>query len=56
VAHFVRDTVRQDLDLSAIFASYREDQGYPLRSLPSVSPHPMIGARYSEGSESNNSS
>ena len=23
MAHFVRDTVRQDLDLSAIFASYR---------------------------------
>ena len=29
-AHFVRDTVRQDLDLSAIFASYREERGYPL--------------------------
>jgi len=29
VAHFVRDTVRQDLDLSAIFASYREERGYP---------------------------
>jgi transposase len=29
VAHFVRDTVRQDLDLSAIFASYGGERGYP---------------------------
>lgn len=29
LAHFVRDTVREALDLSAIFASYREERGYP---------------------------
>ena len=29
VAHFVRETVRSDLDLSAIFASYEEERGYP---------------------------
>src|SRR5579863_4596421 len=29
MAHFVRDTVRQDLDLSPIIASYSEARGYP---------------------------
>ena len=29
VAHFIRDTVREALDLSAIFASYAEERGYP---------------------------
>jgi transposase len=29
VAHFVRDTVRESLDLSAIFAGYSEERGYP---------------------------
>src|SRR6516162_1439985 len=29
VAHFVRDTVRNGLDLSAIMAVYDEDRGYP---------------------------
>jgi transposase len=29
VAHFVRDTVRDGLDLSAIMATYDEDRGYP---------------------------
>lgn len=29
VAHFVRDTVREALDLSAIFACYEEERGYP---------------------------
>lgn len=29
VAHFVRDTVREDLDLSAILGSYREERGHP---------------------------
>ena len=29
VAHFVRDTVREDLDLSAIFSAYTEARGYP---------------------------
>lgn len=29
VAHFVRDTVRETLDLAAILASYDEDRGYP---------------------------
>ena len=29
VAHFVRETVRSELDLSAIFASYEEERGYP---------------------------
>ena len=29
VAHFVRDTVRDALDLSAIMAAYDEDRGYP---------------------------
>jgi len=29
VAHFVRDTVREQLDLSAIFAAYDEKRGYP---------------------------
>ena len=29
LAHFVRDTVRESLDLSAIMASYTEDRGYP---------------------------
>jgi transposase len=29
VAHFVRETVRGDLDLGAIFASYEEERGYP---------------------------
>ena len=29
VAHFVRETVRGDLDLTAIFASYEEERGYP---------------------------
>ena len=29
LAHFVRDTVREGLDLSAILASYGEERGYP---------------------------
>jgi len=29
VAHFVRETVREELDLSAIFAAYKEERGYP---------------------------
>jgi len=29
VAHFVRDTVREQLDLSAIFSAYDEERGYP---------------------------
>ena len=29
VAHFVRDTVREDLDLSAILGTYIEERGYP---------------------------
>ena len=29
VAHFVRETVRTDLDLGAIFACYSEERGYP---------------------------
>lgn len=29
VAHFVRDTVREDLDLSPIFSAYTEERGYP---------------------------
>lgn len=29
VAHFVRDVVREQLDLSAIYASYDEERGYP---------------------------
>ena len=29
LAHFVRDTVRESLDLSAIFAEYTEERGYP---------------------------
>jgi transposase len=29
MAHFVRDTVREGLDLSAILGSYEEDRGYP---------------------------
>lgn len=29
VAHFVRDTVREDLDLSAILSTYSEERGYP---------------------------
>jgi transposase len=29
VAHFVRDTVREDLDLSAILSVYSEERGYP---------------------------
>src|SRR5260370_25927902 len=29
VAHFVRDTVRGDLDLSAILSVYSEERGYP---------------------------
>jgi transposase len=29
VAHFVRETVRENLDLNAIFAAYREERGYP---------------------------
>jgi transposase len=29
VAHFIRDTVREGLDLSALLASYDEDRGYP---------------------------
>src|ERR687898_3586511 len=29
VAHFVRDTVRETLDLAAILASYDEERGYP---------------------------
>src|SRR5689334_16312719 len=28
-AHFIRDTVREGLDLSAIMASYGEERGYP---------------------------
>ena len=28
-AHFVRDTVREGLDLSAILVAYREERGYP---------------------------
>lgn len=29
LAHFVRDMVREDLDLSAIYAAYDEERGYP---------------------------
>jgi transposase len=29
VAHFVRETVREQLDLGAVFAAYREERGYP---------------------------
>jgi transposase len=29
LAHFVRDTVREELDLSEIYASYSEERGYP---------------------------
>jgi transposase len=29
LAHFVRDTVREALDLSALFAEYDEERGYP---------------------------
>jgi transposase len=29
LAHFVRETVREGLDLSAILAAYREERGYP---------------------------
>jgi transposase len=29
VAHFVRDTVQEELDLSPIFSAYREERGYP---------------------------
>jgi hypothetical protein len=29
VAHFVRDTVREQLDLGAIFSAYEEERGYP---------------------------
>src|SRR6202051_1658020 len=29
VAHFVRDTVREELDLSAILSVYSEERGYP---------------------------
>jgi transposase len=29
LAHFVRDTVRESLDLSAILGEYREERGYP---------------------------
>jgi transposase len=29
VAHFVRDTVRDELDLSVILSSYTEERGYP---------------------------
>jgi transposase len=29
LAHFVRETVRQELDLSAILSSYTEERGYP---------------------------
>jgi len=29
VAHFVRNTVREQLDLSAILSRYDEDRGYP---------------------------
>lgn len=29
LAHFVRDTVREGLDLSAILSAYREERGYP---------------------------
>jgi len=29
LSHFVRDTVRQDLDLSAILGTYMEERGYP---------------------------
>ena len=29
LAHFVRDTVREELDLSAILNEYNEERGYP---------------------------
>ena len=29
LAHFVRDTVREGLELSAILGTYTEDRGYP---------------------------
>jgi hypothetical protein len=29
VAHFVRETVREEVDLSAILSSYTEERGYP---------------------------
>jgi transposase len=29
LSHFVRDTVRTDLDLSAILNTYQEERGYP---------------------------
>jgi hypothetical protein len=34
VAHFVRDTVRDELDLSAILSVYSEERGYPLCHRP----------------------
>ena len=32
LAHFVRDTTREALDLSAILDTYTEERGYPLRA------------------------
>ena len=29
LAHFVRDTVREALDLSAILSTYKEERGFP---------------------------
>ena len=30
LAHFIRDLVAQELDLSVIFGGYAEEKGYPL--------------------------
>ena len=41
VAHFVRETVREQLDLSAIFATYEEP-----RSFPEGIPHVLVNGRF----------
>jgi transposase len=44
-AHFIRDLVRESLDLSEIYAVYTEERGYPpyhpamMRSRPSYTEH-----------------
>ena len=38
LAHFVRDTVREALDLSAIMGEYKAGQGQPLRAMADKNP------------------
>ncbi len=50
VAHFVRDTVREELDLAAILSVYSEERGYP-----PYHPTMMVALRRARGCNPTNS-